>query len=240
MKIGDTVIHPKYGKGDVVKIMTDKDQVICFLANENRYFTKAGAEFMVQAAATDKGSMGADFDHSKAPTKAAAKTHTCSFCMRSFGKERGMQVHEAQCKNNPQGTQWARGKVKKKCGAQPGNQHARKYEPTEKVPISYAERKGLIDDPVKVYSSSKDQIHRMPEQQDTDTETVSNTGATPQAPQDTKCPKCGFDPDDPKVYAGSPQHPATDPIYYLIMAALSVLLLCGLIAAALGVKLLFA
>jgi hypothetical protein len=34
------------------------------------------------------------------------------------------------------------------------------------------------------------------------------------------------------------QHPATDPIYYLITAILSTLLLCGLIAAALGIKLL--
>jgi len=232
MKIGDTVIHPKYGKGDVVKIMTDKDQVICFLANENRYFTKAGAEFMVQAAATDKGSMGADFDHSKAPTKAAAKTHTCSFCMRSFGKERGMQVHEAQCKNNPQGTQWARGKVKKKCGAQPGNQHARKYEPTEKVPISYAERKGLIDDPVKVYSTAKDQtsIHKMPEQHDTDTETMSNTGATPQAPTPPTDGRWSTD-----IKGGF----STNRLYdYLVGFILLAILICGIIYAALGVKLL--
>ena len=67
------------------------------------------------------------------------------------------------------------------------------------------------------------------------------------------------DPDDPKVFANRPsstrpatppppaptdarwstdinQHP--DPVYYLIMAILSMLLLCGLIAAALGIKLL--
>lgn len=116
-------MHPKYGKGNVVKIMWDKDQVICFLANENRYFTKAGAEFMVEAASKDKATTGADFDHSKAPAKeplikseasaVVTKTYNCSFCGRQFGGERGMQVHECQCDKNPNGHKWARGKKEK-------------------------------------------------------------------------------------------------------------------------------
>jgi len=236
MRVGDVVIHPKYGKGDVIKIMTDKDQVICFLANENRYFTKAGAEFMVAAATEQRASMGADFDHSKLTTEESRYiAGRCLRCGKDFKYKKPLAAHEKQCTGKrvkvlPE-VMAARQDLVKKRGAQPGNQHARRYKPAEKVPISYAERKGLIDDPVKVCSSSKDQtsIHQMPKQQDTDTETVSNTGATPQAPAP---------PTDGRWSTDINQHPATDPIYYLIMAALSVLLLCGLIAAALGIKLL--
>ena len=242
MRVGDIVVHPKYGKGDVVKIMTEKDQVICFLANENRYFTKAGAEFMVQAADNSKASMGADFDHTaktitkgKVITSSEAKMiHQCEFCSREFKNYQGLRHHQWQCPKNPDRKTWERGygKVKKKPGAQPGNQHARRYKPTEKVPISYAERKGLIDDPVKIYSSSKDQtsLHKMPEQQDIDTETVSNTGATPQAPTP---------PTDGRwstpIYGGF----ATNKLYdYLLSGILIAILICGIIYAALGVKLL--
>jgi hypothetical protein len=231
MKVGDLVVHPKYGKGNVVKIFWDKDQVICFLANENRYFTKAGAEFMVAAATA---SMGADFDHSKLTTEESRYiAGRCLRCGKDFKYKKPLAAHEKQCTGKrvkvlPQ-VMAARQDLVKKRGAQPGNQHARRYKPAEKAPISYAERKGLIEDPVKVYSSSKDQIHKMPEQQDTDTETVSNTGATPQAPAP---PTDGRWSTDIKTFA-------TNRLYdYLLAGILLSILLCGIIYAALGVKLL--
>jgi len=229
MRVGDVVIHPKYGKGNVVKIMTDKDQVICFLANENRYFTKAGAEFMVQAADISKASMGADFDHTAKPvTSSEAKMiHQCEFCSREFKNYQGLRHHQWQCPKNPDRKIWTRGPVKKKRGAQPGNQHARKYKPTERVLVK------------------EDLVHTVPPIPDAEAETVNSGHIATTLPGDylkfNEPPVSRAAPTPPTDQRWSTdinQHPATDPIYYLIMAALSVLLLCGLIAAALGIKLL--
>jgi hypothetical protein len=217
MRVGDVVIHPKYGKGNVVKIFWDKDQVICFLANENRYFTKAGAEFMIQAASDPRATMGADFDHGTAPTKATAKTHTCSFCQRSFGKERGMQVHEAQCIRNPKGHTWARscGKVKKKRGAQPGNQSARRYKPVIKLPLDVlvAEHNEPLLESETVNSTPPGDYLKF------DEPTV--TGATPQATQ-----------------VKQPTYLINGIYIWLLVLILLAVLLCVVVYAALGVKLL--
>ena len=126
MKIGDVVIHPKFGKGTIVKIFPDK--VICMLANEERAFTPQGAEFMSKEA-MDK-SMGVDFDQTKpkpAATVASTKRYFCEFCPREFELERSMQVHQSQCKQNPNHKEWQRFKrTKLTRGAQPGNKNASK------------------------------------------------------------------------------------------------------------------
>ena len=123
----------------------------------------------------------------------------CLFCGKDFEKERGLQVHKGQCSKNPSARQWRRStKVKRPRGAQPWNKNAAK---------NYAERKGLTPP-----------IHLLPAQHDTNSETVSNTGATPQAPKSF----------------------ATNRIYdYLLAGILLSILLCGVIYAALGIKLLF-
>jgi hypothetical protein len=143
MKIGDVIIHPKFGKGQIVKIFPDK--VICLLAGEERQFTPQGAEFMSKEA-LDK-SMGVDFDNTapkKATTVASTKRYFCKFCPREFELERSMITHQSQCKQNPDFVQWDRVRkpvkdkaaappAKKKRGAQPGNKNSARHK-AESIP----------------------------------------------------------------------------------------------------------
>jgi hypothetical protein len=195
--------------------------------------------------------MGTDFDHAKAETKNILTAEEsryiagrCLKCSKDFKYKKALRRHEKQCirtasKEEIEGSrEWAKRSfeyakahasdtpeelrknidkafkaVKKKRGAQPGNQHARKY----------AE---------KVLLTAKDQtsIYKMPAQRDIDSETVSNTGATPQAPQ----------PPTDDRWSTDIRSFATNRLYdYLLAGILTMILLCGIIYAVVGIKLLF-
>lgn len=101
MKVGDIIIHPKYGKGEITKIGVD--QITCWIAGGFRAFTPSSCEEFHRAA-SEKG-QGIDFNRK-------AESYPCGFCSGSFTTEKGMLVHQSQCKENPAATQWVRTKVK--------------------------------------------------------------------------------------------------------------------------------
>jgi hypothetical protein len=69
---------------------------------------------------------------------------TCSFCGQSFSKNMARAVHQSQCDKNPNATKWVR-LGKKPRGAPPCNQNARKYKPTEKIPMKEAAGQSIPD-----------------------------------------------------------------------------------------------
>lgn len=210
MKINDVVIHPKYGKGHVVEIMETKDQVICFLAGENRYFTKAGAEFMIDAASRDKATTGADFDHGQKKVMTEKEMEfiagRCLFCSKDFEKEQALAVHQSQCKQNPNARRWKRrGK-----GAQPKNA-AGKHLPGAAL-VGEATHNTLS---IPVCPAGRSI---------TSVEITDTPAAIPPPPS----------------AAPARQPFAVSRLYdYLLAGILLSILICGIIYAALGIKLLF-
>ncbi|MDD5288325.1 MAG: hypothetical protein PHY28_04355 [Dehalococcoidales bacterium] len=143
MKIGDRVLHNKYGIGEITKI--NADQVTCLLAGAYRTFTTEAAQAMVKAADNSRGTTGADFRREE-------KRYPCSFCSGSFETPIGCKTHETQCKENPNAKQWKSVTVKpevmaarkevlkkrsKKRGAPPGNKNAKKPQDIKKPKVSH-------------------------------------------------------------------------------------------------------
>jgi len=141
-----------------------------------------------------------------ATTNVVMEGYKCSFCAREFEKERSVGVHESQCRKNPDAHQWARGKARRRRGAQPGNHNRKKKQPVET-------------------------IQAIPETIHPDSETISNSVET--TVLQAEIPHTVGQPAPVKSFA-------TNRLYdYLLAGILLAILFCGVIYAALGIKLLF-
>ena len=144
---------------------------------------------------------------------AATKRYFCGFCPREFELERSMITHQSRCKQNPNAKHWDRGTPRKKRGAPKGNKNASK-------PI-------MKPDATKLQPAVSEDLLKA----------IAEDNAKPYEPKAaTATVKSGYI--QATVTPPVPQHSATDPIYYLIMAILSLVALCLMVAAALGIKLL--
>jgi hypothetical protein len=145
----------------------------------------------------------------------------CSFCDRTFEKLRGREVHQSQCDKNPNAMKWARTGTKHgKRGAPKGNQYARKQPVEERIPETVTVNTGALN---------------------IDTEALSSAfaAAVRDVPHTVGQPPATVPPPSP---AAPVPARATFPISrlydYLLAGILLAILLCGIIYAALGIKLL--
>lgn len=147
---------------------------------------------------------------------------TCSFCDRTFEKLRGKEVHECQCKQNPNALKWARtGTIKKRRGQPPDNRQQPRKRGAQ--PCNHNRKK-------KTETVKSESMQAIPETIHPDSETVSNSIET--TVLHTEIPHTVGQPAPVKSFA-------TNRLYdYLLAGILLAILLCGIIYAMLGVKLL--
>jgi hypothetical protein len=134
----------------------------------------------------------------------------CSFCDRAFEKKRGQDVHQSQCDKNPNSHKWTRTGTKHgKRGAPKGNQYARKQPVEERLPETVTVNTGALNIDTEALSSAfAAAVRDVPH-------TVGQPPATARATFSVS-----------RLYD------------YLLAGILLAILLCGIIYAALGIKLL--
>lgn len=100
MKVGNVVLHPVFGKGEIRAIDVSADRVVCLLGNEERFFTVDGAKSMIRAA-------------QGVSEKREVERFNCQFCGKCFEALRSKNVHESRCEKSPNYKKWSRKETEK-------------------------------------------------------------------------------------------------------------------------------